>query len=138
MKTQKIQIGDKYVFNHIYRQSDVDVFAKITGDDNPIHINEEFASKSIFKRPIVHGFLAGATFSKVFGTLFPGNGTIYLSQNMKFFRPVFVNEEYTASFIVKEINREKGTGIIECKLSNHEGELCIDGEAKLKNNFSFK
>jgi len=138
MKTNRIEVGEKFEFKHTFKQEDVNTFAKITGDDNPIHIDPEFAARSIFKKPIVHGFLSGAIFSKVFGTIFPGNGTIYLYQNMKFLKPVFVDQEYIASFIVKEINFDKGIGIVDCNLINPNGELCIEGEAKLKNDLRFK
>ena len=80
----KIKLGDTYTEKVRYTQANVDTFAQISGDNNPIHINPEYASKSIFGRCIVHGFFAGAVFSKVFGTQWPGEGTIYLYQEMKF------------------------------------------------------
>jgi acyl dehydratase len=132
-----IKTGDTYQHELMFKQSDVDAFAKITGDNNPIHIDAEFAAKTPFGRPIVHGFLSGAVFSKVFGTLFPGEGTIYLFQEMKFMDPVFVDQPYTAKFEVTEVNTEKNMGIIKCTLENAEGKVCIDGMAKLKNNKQF-
>ena len=71
----KIKLGDTYTEKVRYTQANVDTFAQISGDNNPIHINPEYASKSIFGRCIVHGFFAGAVFSKVFGTQWPGEGT---------------------------------------------------------------
>ncbi|MCF0206577.1 MAG: MaoC family dehydratase, partial [Bacteroidales bacterium] len=94
----KISLGDKYTEKVSYTQKNVDTFAEISGDNNPIHVNAEYASKSIFGRCVVHGFFAGAVFSKVFGTQWPGEGTIYLYQEMKFKAPVFVDTEYEACF----------------------------------------
>jgi acyl dehydratase len=132
-----IKTGDTYQHELMFKQTDVDAFAKITGDNNPIHIDAEFAAKTPFGRPIVHGFLSGAVFSKVFGTLFPGEGTIYLFQEMKFMAPVFVDQPYTAKFEVTEVNTEKNMGMIKCTLENAEEKVCIDGMAKLKNNKQF-
>lgn len=132
-----IKTGDTYRQELNFNQEDVNTFARITGDNNPIHIDEAFAANTMFKRPIVHGFLSGAVFSKVFGTLFPGAGTIYMYQEMKFTGPVFVNEPYVALFEVLEVNTEKHTGVIKCLLQNAEGKDCIVGTAKLKNDIQF-
>ena len=89
-----IKTGDKYRHEVTYTQEGVIAFAEITGDKNPIHLDPEFAAKTPFGRPIVHGFLSASVFSKVFGMLFPGQGTIYLSQEMSFRAPVFAGEKY--------------------------------------------
>jgi|APDOM4702015248_1054824.scaffolds.fasta_scaffold65340_2 acyl dehydratase len=132
-----IKIGDTYIHPVSFCQDDVVKFAEVTGDFNPIHLDAAYAAQTVFKRPIVHGFLSGAVFSKVFGTLFPGEGTIYLSQEMKFLAPIFVDEEYTAKFEVLEVNTEKHIGTISCQLVNAEGKPCIEGIAKLKHNVQF-
>ena len=95
-----LKVGDKYEYEFSYTQQDVELFARVTGDNNPIHIDAEFAKMTPFGRPIMHGFLSGAVFSKVFGTLFPGQGTIYMSQEMKFRAPMFVDTKYKALFEV--------------------------------------
>lgn len=127
-----LKIGDKYTYKFSYTQEDVELFAKVTGDNNPIHIDAEFAKKTPFGRPIMHGFLSGAVFSKVFGTIFPGQGTIYMSQEMKFRAPMFVYVEYTADFEVISHNPEKHSGVISCKIINPDEKECITGEALLK------
>ncbi|HOZ13640.1 MAG TPA: MaoC family dehydratase [Tenuifilaceae bacterium] len=132
-----VKQGDVYTHGVKFTQADVVKFAEVTGDFNPIHIDAEYAAKTVFKKPIVHGFLSGAVFSKVFGTLFPGEGTIYLSQEMKFLAPIFVEEQYEARFEVMEVNTEKHIGIINCSLVNSEGAPCITGVAKLKHNTQF-
>jgi len=69
------------------------VFARVTGDNNPIHTNAEFAASTMFKLSIMHGMLGSALFSKIFGTLFPGVGTIYLSQTLNFLKPMYAGKE---------------------------------------------
>ena len=129
----KIKLGDTYTEKVRYTQANVDTFAKISGDNNPIHVNAEYASKSIFGRCIVHGFFAGAVFSKVFGTQWPGEGTIYLFQEMKFKAPVFVEQDYSAVFEVVELDETKHRGTIKCTLQDAEGKVAIEGLAKLLN-----
>ena len=132
-----IKTGDTYSHNITFNQNDVNTFAKITGDNNPIHIDAEFASKTPFGRPIVHGFYSASVFSMVFGTKFPGEGTIYMYQDMKFLAPVFVDEPYIAKFEVIEVNTEKRRGTIKCILENKDGKIVIEGTAKLENNKQF-
>lgn len=127
-----LKIGDKYIYTFSYTQKDVEMFALVTGDNNPIHIDEDFAKNTPFGRPIMHGFLSAAVFSKVFGTLFPGQGTIYMSQEMIFRAPMFVDTQYTALFEVISHNIEKHSGVISCRIVDTEGKECITGEATLK------
>ena len=129
----KIKLGDTYTEKVRYTQANVDTFAQISGDNNPIHINPEYASKTIFGRCIVHGFFAGAVFSKVFGTQWPGEGTIYLYQEMKFMSPVFVEQDYDAVFEVVELDEVKHRGTIKCTLQDADGKVAIAGTAKLLN-----
>ncbi|MDR3273459.1 MAG: MaoC family dehydratase [Flavobacteriaceae bacterium] len=127
-----LKVGDRYTCQFSYTEQDVELFAKVTGDNNPIHLDKEFAKNTPFGRPIMHGFLSAAVFSKVFGTIFPGQGTIYRSQDIKFLAPMFVNETYTAEFEVVFVLPEKHSGTISCKIFNSEGKECIIGEAQLK------
>ncbi len=114
-----------------FSQANVDKFAEISGDNNPIHINPEYAAKTPFGKPIVHGFFAGAVFSKVFGTQWPGEGTIYMYQDMAFRAPVFVEQDYTARFEITEVNEEKHRGVVRCILEEAGGKAVIEGQAKL-------
>ena len=82
-----LKIGDKTQFTKSFTAEEVILFAKISGDDNPIHLDAEYAEKSIFKQKIVHGFLVGSLISAAIGKNLPGNGTIYLNQSMKFWLP---------------------------------------------------
>lgn len=127
-------IGDKYEHNFSYTQKEVDTFANISGDKNPIHIDKEYASKSIFKKRIIHGFLGGSVFSKVFGMYFPGSGTLYLNQSMSFYQPMFTNEEYIAKFTVKEIIKEKHRAIVDTIIVDKKDKIIIKGTALIQNN----
>ena len=127
----KLKVGDKFSEQVKFTQENVKRFAEITGDNNPIHLNPEYAAKTPFGKPIVHGMFAASVFSKVFGTQWPGEGTIYMSQEMSFRAPVFVEKEYIASFELTELNEEKHRGVIKCTLADTEGKEVIIGTAKL-------
>ncbi|WP_138485207.1 MaoC family dehydratase [Dyadobacter bucti] len=90
-----------------FTQDEVVRFAELTGDNNPIHLDAEYAATTSFKRPIIHGMLGATIFTKVLGTQFPGFGSIYLKQTLEFLRPMFVETEYKAVFTIKTINKEK-------------------------------
>ncbi len=132
-----INIGDTFEHHFSFSQEDVVLFAKVTGDNNPVHLDEEYAANTIFKRPIIHGMLGATVFSKVFGTMFPGEGTIYLNQNLQFLRPMLVNVEYTAQFEVVEIDREKHRATIKTIVINDEGKKVVDGSAILMHTEKF-
>ena len=132
-----IKPSDTYTHDITFTQPNVNTFAQITGDNNPIHLDADFAKNTIFGKPIVHGFYSASVFSMVFGTKFPGEGTIYLYQDMKFMAPVFVDQPYKAKFEVLEVNTEKHTGVIKCTLEDENGKSVIEGTAKLKNTTQF-
>lgn len=123
-------VGDKYQHQFSFSQQDVNLFAQVTGDNNPIHLDEEKAAQSIFKRRIIHGFLGGSVFSKVFGTIWPGYGTIYMEQDLQFKRPMVVDHNYTAAFEVLEI-LPKNKAIIRTQVLDEDQKLVIDGKAEI-------
>ncbi len=112
-----------------FKQDDVELFAKCTGDDNPIHLDEEFASKSIFKKRILHGFLSASIFSKIFGTISPGEGTLYLSQTMFFLKPMFTETTYMAKVQLLTWDNAKGRGTYSTLISDPLDTLVFKGEA---------
>lgn len=128
---------DTFEYQFSFSQKEVNEFAKVTGDENPIHIDEEAARESIFKRPIIHGFLSGSVFSKVFGIIWPGNGTIYLSQTMNFIRPMFTGEKYTAKFEVTEV-LPKGKFWVQTTIVNVANQITIEGKALIKFSEEFR
>lgn len=123
--------GYSLIYKFQFCQEDVNEFAKITGDDNPIHINNEYAKGTLFKQTIVHGFFVGSIFSRIFGTDYPGTGTIYLSQDMKFLKPVYVNASYYAKIYVEDINNINGKATIITTIFNENMEDVFIGKAKL-------
>lgn len=96
-------------FDHHFRftQEEVQRFAELTGDNNPLHLDAAYAATTNFKRPIIHGMLGATVFTKVLGTQFPGFGSIYLKQTLEFLRPMFVETDYKAVFTIKTIQEEK-------------------------------
>jgi acyl dehydratase len=100
-------IDAKFEESFKFTQDEVVRFAELTGDNNPIHLDAEYAATTSFKRPIIHGMLGATIFTKVLGTQFPGFGSIYLKQTLEFLRPMFVETEYKAVFTIKTINKEK-------------------------------
>jgi acyl dehydratase len=96
-------------FDHLFKftQDEVIRFAELTGDNNPLHLDAEYAATTNFKRPIIHGMLGATVFTKVLGTQFPGFGSIYLKQTLEFLRPMFVENDYKAVFTIKSIQPEK-------------------------------
>lgn len=131
---EKLNENDEYRLTFSYSQEQVNQFAEVTGDNNPLHLDEEYAATTMFKRPIMHGFLGGSVFSKIFGTLFPGEGTIYMNQTMSFMRPMFVDTEYEAVMKITEINREKNRAKVQTQvIDKATGKVTIDGEATVIN-----
>lgn len=106
----EINATHHYAFR--FSQDNVVDFARVTGDNNPLHLDADFASQTPFKRPIIHGMLGASVFTKVLGTEFPGYGSVYLGQTLEFLRPMFVDTDYEATFIVQSIDLSKHTAQI--------------------------
>lgn len=124
----------EYSMSKAFTSEEVLTFSDLSMDNNPIHINEEYAGKTLFGKKIVHGFLSASLFSAIIGTKFPGNGSIYLSQNLSFLRPVFHNQEITATVTVKELYPEKKRVLLETVCKDEAGNLLISGTALVKLN----
>lgn len=130
----KVELQQVYRHQFKFSQAEVAQFAEVTGDRNPVHLDAEYAAGTMFKQPIMHGFLGGSIFSKVFGTLFPGEGTIYLSQSMNFLRPMLVDTDYEAVFTVEHVDTEKHRAKIKTEVIDlASGKATISGEAFVMN-----
>ena len=138
MNGNKPAVGYSYEHRFSFSQEAVKLFAQVTGDNNPVHLDSDYAATTAFKKPIMHGFLSGSIFSKVFGTIYPGEGTIYLRQEMVFKRPMFVENNYTAKFHVAAIDIQKATLEMECKVVDADEKICIEGKAVLMNKRIFE
>ncbi len=122
-----IKVGDSDSFTKTVTEADVYNFAGVSGDFNPAHINETYAKDTMFKGRIAHGVLSVSFISTVIGTLLPGPGSIYLSQEVKFVKPVYFNDTITATCTVTEIIEEKERIFLDTVCTNQNGEEVITG-----------
>lgn len=128
---QKFYINQERRITKIVTEEDIDAFAKVSGDYNPIHIDDEYAAKSIFKKRIAHGMLSASYISAILGTDFPGIGTIYMGQTLRFLKPVYVGDTIELVVRLKELG-EKGRATLQTNVLNMDGDMIIEGEALVK------
>lgn len=120
--------------HHAFRFSQQDVidFARVTGDNNPLHLDADFAAQTPFKRPIIHGMLGACIFTKVLGTEFPGPGSVYLAQTLDFLRPMFVDTAYEVTFTVQSTDPAKHVAQILGEIRDTQtGKITTRGVATL-------
>lgn len=125
----QLEIGEKASMRKTFTESDVYSFAQISGDTNPLHIDKEYASESLFKEPVVHGMLTAGLISAVIGTRLPGVGTIYLSQSLRFTAPVKFGDTIEAEVEVVAKLEDKNQARLRTICRNQRGQTVIDGEA---------
>ncbi len=125
----KYRVGDKYEKKYIIQEADGMAYAEVSGDYNPIHLDEETASKTRFGRKIAHGMLVGGYISSIIGNDFPGNGSVYMSQNLSFRAPVFYGEAIKIIVEISEIIKEKNRIILSTKCLDSHDKLLVDGTA---------
>ena len=128
----ELSIGQKASISKTISEQDVFQFADLVKDHNPVHIDKEFAKKSIFGKRIVHGMFGASLISAVLGTKLPGPGTIYLSQTLQFLAPVFIGDTITAKAKVIKIRNDKPIITLETSCYNQNEDLVLVGEAVLK------
>jgi len=129
MTIQQIAVGQTAEFTKTVTETDVVLFAGITGDFNPAHVDEVEAAKGMFGGRIAHGLLSAGFISTVLAMRLPGPGTIYLSQNLRFVRPVRIGDTVTARVEVAEVIAAKRRVRLTTTVANHHRETVIDGEA---------
>ncbi|QGU96702.1 enoyl-CoA hydratase [Clostridium bovifaecis] len=127
----EIQLGDKASFTKTLTETDVYLFAGISGDLNPAHVNQAASEKAMFKGRICHGMLVSSLISTVLGMYLPGPGTIYMSQELRFIAPVRMGDTVTAEAEVIERNEEKNRLVLKTTVTNQEGKVVIEGQAKV-------
>lgn len=125
----ELKVGDIAEFSKTISESDIYLYAGVTGDLNPAHIDETYARSTAFKTRIAHGMLAAGFISAVLGTRLPGPGTIYIRQELNFMAPVRIADTITAKAEVIEILAEKKRVRIKTTCFNQEGKIVLDGEA---------
>ncbi len=125
----ELQVGDKAAFAKTISETDIYLYAGITGDFNPAHLNEVYASQTFFKKRIAQGMLLGGFISAILGSHLPGPGTIYVRQELNFLRPVHIGDTVTAEAEVVEILSEKNRVRLKTTCVNQDGSLLVEGEA---------
>jgi len=123
-----LSVGDSTCLSKTIREVDVTVYAAISLDANPIHLDEEYARQTPFGRRIAQGMLSAGLISACIGTRLPGPGSIYLSQDLRFRKPVYLDDTITATVEVVALE-EKGRVRLRTTCTNQRGELVLDGEA---------
>ena len=125
----KFKLGDTASISRIISDADIRGFSELSGDSNPVHLDDEFARTTRFGRRIAHGMLGASLISTVLGTRLPGQGAIYLSQTLQFLAPIFPDDTVTAKVTVTKIKEGKPILTLETVCENQRGETLIRGEA---------
>lgn len=129
MSFESLAVGMQAEMSRTISLEDIERFAQVTGDDNPVHIDDAAAARSRFGRRIAHGMLSAGLISAVLGTRLPGPGVIYLSQSLRFTRPVFPGDVITATAEVLELVPAKRRVRLATTCRNQAGEVVLEGEA---------
>jgi 3-hydroxybutyryl-CoA dehydratase len=125
----ELKVGERAQFAKTVSESDIYLYAGVTGDFNPAHINEEYARKTFFKTRIAHGMLTAGFISTVMANHLPGPGTIYISQTVHFLAPVRIGDTVTAVAEVAELHPDKNKVRMKTYCLNQDGTKVLDGEA---------
>jgi len=125
----KFKIGDSASISKTITDRDIQAFADVTGDQNPVHLDDEYAAKTRFGRRIAHGMLSASLISAVLANELPGAGSVYLGQTLKFVKAVFPGDTVTARVTVTGIRHDKPIITLETVCVNHHNELVLKGEA---------
>ncbi|EPR10983.1 bifunctional enoyl-CoA hydratase/phosphate acetyltransferase [Sphingobium indicum IP26] len=128
----EIEPGDTASLTRTLTERDIQLFALVSGDVNPAHLDADYAATDLFRRVIAHGMWGGGLISAVLGTELPGPGALYLSQSLRFTRPVGLGDTITASVTVVEKRPERGIVVFDCRCVNQAGEDVITGQAEVK------
>ncbi|MDQ2106073.1 bifunctional enoyl-CoA hydratase/phosphate acetyltransferase [Azospirillum sp. C340-1] len=128
---EEIQIGQQASLSRRLTMSDIELFATVSGDINPAHLDEEYAADSQFHKVIGHGMWSGSLISAVLGTLLPGPGTIYIGQDLRFKRPVGLGDVITVTVTAKEKHGEKNIVVFDCVARNQDGKEVVSGLAEV-------
>lgn len=127
-----IKVGDVAELKHVLTNEDVQAFAALTGDFNPLHVDEEFAKRTLFQKPVVHGMLSASFISTIIGTLLPGGGALWMSQTLEFLRPAHIGNTIRVLATVKQRSPATRVLILSIVVSNQNGEELIKGESSVK------
>jgi acyl dehydratase len=127
----ELEIGTSGTYSKLLTEEDMILFAKISGDVNPVHLDEVFAKDTLFKGRIGHGMWTGAVVSAAVATVLPGPGSIYMEQNLRFRKPVRPGDELTVTLTVTEKIDKRRVVALDCSVVNQDGVVVAVGEAKV-------
>lgn len=125
----EITVGQRASVSKAFSESEIKAFADLSLDHNPVHIDAEYAAQTMFGKQIVHGMLVSSLFSGLLGEKLPGNGTIYLGQNLSFKKPIFIDQNVTASVEVIDVRTDKPIITLKTTCTDDEGQVLVSGEA---------
>lgn len=131
-KIEQFEIGNKAEIIHIISKEDIDKFIDLTGDDNKLHYDHEFAALTNYTEPVAHGMLSASFISTIIGTKLPGDGALWISQSLKFLLPVRIGDKIKIVAIVKDINTKNNLLTLSTNIYNQDKNLVISGEAEVK------
>jgi phosphate acetyltransferase/phosphate butyryltransferase len=127
----ELRIGDSASLTRTLTRKDIELFAVMSGDVNPAHLDEEYAKSDMFHKVVAHGMWSGALISTVLGTQLPGPGTIYLGQSLRFLKPVGLGDRVTVTLTVKELHPENQRVTLDCLVANQDGKPVVTGTAEI-------
>jgi 3-hydroxybutyryl-CoA dehydratase len=129
MQQRTWKVGDSVQLTKTFGDAEIEKFAELTGDRNPLHMDEAFAARTRFKRRIAQGILSASLISTCVGMHLPGTGAIYLDQTLRFVKPVYVGDTVTLTATVSHIREDKPLLTLSTTWTNQHGQRVIEGEA---------
>lgn len=132
LEFDQIRIGDNVELTHQLTKADVETFAALTGDYNPLHLDEYFARKTQFRRPVVHGMLSASFISTMIGMLLPGSGSLWTAQTLEFLSPAYVGDTLRVMARVKQKSPATRLLVLEVTITNQHGQKLVSGESTVK------
>ncbi|MBF91595.1 MAG: acyl dehydratase [Rickettsiales bacterium] len=134
---EDLEVGQEAILSKTITEADIANFSGVTGDNNPVHISDDFASKTIFGKRVVHGFFTASLISTLIATKLPGPGSIYISQTLKFLAPAYIGDNILTRVIIQKIDKEKRRVnlLTECFISDKkiltgEAEILVDKKSE--------
>jgi len=126
-----LKIGTEGIYSKTLTERDIALFGDTSGDINPMHFDEKYASQTMFEGRIAHGMWSAGLISTCIGTIMPGPGSVYIGQQLAFKLPVRIGDTLTATVTVKEKNEERKSVVIDCQVRNQHGKIVVAGDAKV-------
>lgn len=126
-----LDVGTTGSFSKTLGERDIVLYAETSGDNNPLHFDEDYASQTMFKGRIAHGLWSAGLISTCIGTVMPGPGSIYMGQALEFKFPVKIGDTLTATLTVKQKLEKRKSVVIGCQVRNQDGKLVVCGDAKV-------